>query len=123
MIRLFSRGAATIVALLLAFSPAFATAQQSMMTAAPQAPATGVQGGNAGTQAGGGPSSDTGAGGATSGGPSSTTTTTDTTTTTTHSAFGVKWSWIAIGAVVVVVLAGLMAMSGNRTTTTTIRRE
>jgi hypothetical protein len=48
---------------------------------------------------------------------------TTTITTTSHGLFGLHLSWIAVGAVVLVVLIGLVAMSGNRTTTTTIRRE
>jgi hypothetical protein len=42
---------------------------------------------------------------------------------TSHGVFGLHLSWIAVGAVVLIVLMGLVAMSRNGTTTTTVRRE
>jgi hypothetical protein len=117
MTRVCFRGAALMVALLLALAPTVTTAQSTTNTGV-QAPATGAQGNNAGPQSAGGTSSNTGA---TSNG---TTTTNTTTTTSSTRAFGVSWAWIAVGAVVLVVILGLVAMSGNRTTSsTTIRRE
>jgi hypothetical protein len=55
----------------------------------------------------------TGGGAGTTSGTTSGTTTT-TTTTTGPNAGNINWTWIVVGAVVLVVIVGIVAMSNNR---------
>jgi len=110
-LRTLSRFSILVLALFLAIAPTFAFAQT-----------TGGGGTGGGTTSGSTTGGGTGTSGATSGTTSGTTTTT--TTSTDPNANGINWTWIVVGAVVLVVIVGLIAMSNNRSsTTTTVRRD
>jgi len=106
--RILSRFSILVLALFLALAPTFALAQ------------TTGGGGTGGTTTSGG----TGGTGTTSGTTSGTATTTTTATTTDPNANNLNWTWIVVGAVVLVAVIGLLVMSNNRSSSssTTVRR-
>jgi hypothetical protein len=111
-LRIISRISILVLALFLALAPTLTLAQ------------TTGGGGGGGTTTSGGTS-----GGGTSGTTSGTTTGSSTTTSTTTTdpnanASGINWTWIVVGAVILVVIVGLVAMSNNRSSTrTTITKD
>src|ERR1700737_310275 len=103
--RIITRLSILVLAMFLALAPSFAMAQT---TGGGGTTSGTTSGGNSGTTSGSNGSGTTS--GTTGSAPSTSTSTTTSNTTDTSN---VNWTWIIVGAVVLVVIVGLVAMSNN----------